>query len=659
MRSRIEISFKALTLALFWVLLVFFPLSLPAVEDDFPRSESLLPAINFWIQVYTQADTESGFLHDSRNLGVIYAKLPRNSQVIEVERERIKADLRLLASGQRTNLTTRQQQLLQLWGNQPDSVFAKAAEEVRWQLGQSNRFREGLIRSGAYRTHILSILEEMKMPKELLYLPHIESSFHPGASSSVAATGMWQFMRTTGQRFMRVDREVDERLDPYTSARAAMGLLQENYLKLGTWPLALTAYNHGANGMARAVKAMGTSDMAVIISNYTGPRFGFASRNFYAQFLAIMEIERDITQYFSKVEMASSPQFKSAALKGFANIVQLSAGLQISVQQLRKANPALLPVIWSGQKRVPSGYQLKVFAEDLAGDLQLSLDALPAQYFYKEQIPDVSYTVRTGDTLSGIARMFGTSIAELAAINQLRNRNQLRVGQLLILPSEGRVPDVVVNGAPVVQIPTSYVVRRGDTVAAIANRFGLNVSVLIAQNGLDNEATIYVGQLLNLTLPEVYPTPTVDSITSPLDEGPQDLYSVNQSQSITVLSDETVGHYAEWLKVTSAALLKLNNLRNPSSLRLGDSFKLDLTKVNKLDFSQSRRLYHLELHNKYMSTHRIVQLSTYIIKPGDALSDLLRKNKLPLWLFQQYNPDIAPSVLNPGDEVLLPIVSEL
>ena len=173
---------------------------------------------------------------------------------------------------------------------------------MRWQLGQSNAFLAGYKRSGLYRNHITSVIEDKGLPAELIALPHVESSFNPSAYSSAAAAGMWQFTRATGQRFMRIDHIVDERMDPYISAEAAMSLLEYNYRVLGTWPLALTAYNHGAGGIARAVREMGTSDIEVIVANYKGRRFGFASRNFYAQFLAVNDVEKNSKKYFGDVQ---------------------------------------------------------------------------------------------------------------------------------------------------------------------------------------------------------------------------------------------------------------------------------------------------------------------------------------------------------------------
>ncbi len=109
---------------------------------------------------------------------------------------------------------------------------------------------------------------------------------------------MWQFMRSTGRRFLRIDAVVDERLDPYRSTEAAARFLEQNYIILGSWPLALTAYNHGPGGMKRAQEQLGTSDIATIVRKYNSRSFGFASRNFYLAFLAALEIDQNPEKFF-------------------------------------------------------------------------------------------------------------------------------------------------------------------------------------------------------------------------------------------------------------------------------------------------------------------------------------------------------------------------
>jgi len=285
------------------IILVGLPaLSSAQTTDLFPRPAALEPAINFWVRVYTEVDTQSGFLHDSQNLAVVYQSLALNRRQIESARERIQNDLRTLATGKRTKLTQSQQGVLALWPQDVSNQTLRAAiSNVRWQLGQSDRFLGGLERSGAYRAHINRVVKEKRLPPELGVLPHVESSFNPGARSSAAATGMWQFTRATGQRFMRIDHIVDERMDPYIATNAAMSLLEYNYSVLGTWPLALTAYNHGVGGISRAVRQIGATDIAKIIANYNGRAFGFASRNFYPQFLAVLQVENDAGRYFGDV----------------------------------------------------------------------------------------------------------------------------------------------------------------------------------------------------------------------------------------------------------------------------------------------------------------------------------------------------------------------
>jgi membrane-bound lytic murein transglycosylase D len=113
-------------------------------------------------------------------------------------------------------------------------------------------------------------------------------------------------MRPTARLFMRVDYLVDERLDPYTASEGAARLLRGNYERLGSWPLAITAYNHGPGGMAKAVRILGTRDIGTIVARHRSPSFGFASRNFYAEFMAARRIDRDPARYFGPIRMWSN-----------------------------------------------------------------------------------------------------------------------------------------------------------------------------------------------------------------------------------------------------------------------------------------------------------------------------------------------------------------
>jgi membrane-bound lytic murein transglycosylase D len=667
-----------------------------AEPSDFPIPANLRPAVDFWKKVYTEVDTDHGYLHDSVDLTIIYETLPRDSKLIDQHRKQVVSDLRVLASGKREGLSNSQQRILALWGDKGSNArFEEAAGTVRWQLGQSDRYREGLVRSGAYRKHIEAVLREKGMPIELAALPHVESSFHPGAFSSAAASGMWQFMRETAQRFMQVDTIVDERLDPYKATYAATELLKSDHRALGSWPLALTAYNHGANGIARAVRDTGSNDIGRIISDYKGPRFGFASRNFYPTFLAALEVEREAAQHFGELQLDHSPEFIEYQLPAWVDAGVLAARLGVSVADLKRDNPALLPQIWSGNKRIPKGYTLKIDRAAFGGDLVASVNGLPAGELYNSQIADLSYTVRSGDSLSVIASRYKTSISELVAINQLRDRNSIRVGQKLILPQQdGSVPTLNVASSPQpapvpavariepqpVPATGQYEVRRGDTLGTIATRFKVAPATLMALNNLRNANLIHPGQVLRLSAAEVTPqavvavqaadAPAVEvdaatvareavalaENTLAADVGD---YGVAADNTIEILTDETLGHYAEWLGMTSTALRNLNQLRASAAVRVGDRFKLDFSKVDKAGFEAKRKQYHGDLQAQYFASYRIRDTENYSIKRSEVLGTLASARAIPMWLFRQYNPDVNASRVREGQIVVFPIVEKV
>src|SRR5579872_1917926 len=285
-----------------------------AAEDSMPRPPQLERDVQFWIRVYTQVDTNSGFLHDEHNLAVVYDTLhfapntsPRERErLVEQDRNKYVAALRRIAAANGRPLSDDDKRILNMWGSEGTPArLLEATDEIRFQLGQSDRFRAGLIRSGAWETHIAETLANLGLPAELAVLPHVESSFNPAAYSKVGAAGLWQFMRSTGRRYMRIDGAVDDRLDPFRSTEAAAQLLAYNYHVLGTWPLALTAYNHGTAGVLRAKETLGTDDIVKIVRNYNGKTFGFASRNFYVSFLAALEVDRDPEKYFGAFDRQS------------------------------------------------------------------------------------------------------------------------------------------------------------------------------------------------------------------------------------------------------------------------------------------------------------------------------------------------------------------
>ena len=697
-------------------LFLLFPLSVAAASAEFPLPDNLRPAVTFWTKVYTEAGTNSGFLHDSQDLSIIYRKLNRDRNTINSTREDISEDLKVLATGKRSGLTPSQQTLLNLWGTDTsNSRLEKAASNIRWQLGQSDRFIAGMKRSGAYRNHIETVIREKGLPVELATVPHVESSYHPGAYSNAAASGMWQFVRATAQRFMQVDYVVDQRLDPYTATYGAMELLEYNFNALGTWPLALTAYNHGANGIARAVRDVGTTDIGRIIAEYHGPRFGFASRNFYPQFLAAMEVDRRADEFFGSLSLDIAPDFQSYELDAYINVSDLAEVLGVSTNALKRDNPALQPSVWSGTKRIPKGYSLKIDRLAFNGNLVSWINSISASRLYGEQIPDISYIVSRGDSLSVIAERYDTSVSELVAINQLRNRNSIRIGQTLLLPqSDGSVPTLVVNTDGPQSMPATgrYEVRRGDSVSLIADRYRISAESVIALNNLNNRGTIFPGQILQLQESSEVTVAVADlgnvledtdlsneslqlntedeainagdpvqaaqilevnsnavALEASADVEDQQLLADLQSDpsDFTVLADntieiqaaETLGHFAEWLGIRAWDIRRLNNMVFSQPVIIGERLILDFSKVDKQKFEQERREFHRDLQATYFQNWRISGTEEHGIRRGDFLVNLARERSVPMWLFRQYNPDVDAGRIQVRQVVKFPVVERV
>ena len=342
---------------------------LHAAPADIPRPPELERDVQFWIRVYSQVTTREGLLHDGRNLAVVYKTLQFEPDIAPSERrEQIDALrdyystlLRSLADGSAAPDDAEANRVRALFGNEASPArFVLAADEVRFQLGQSDRFREGLSRSGLWSGHIDEVLAAAGLPPEIAALPHVESSFEATAYSKVGAAGLWQFMRSTGRRFLRIDDAVDERMDPYRATEAAAQLLDFNYRLLGSWPLALTAYNHGAAGMRRARDAMQTDDIVAIVRSYSSPSFGFASRNFYVSFLAALDIHRDPERYFGAIDRRTQARLAEVVVPAYVPVAALERVLKVERTPLRQINPALLPSVWRGQRLVPEGYRLRL-----------------------------------------------------------------------------------------------------------------------------------------------------------------------------------------------------------------------------------------------------------------------------------------------------------
>jgi len=711
--------------------------------EPFPEPAALAPAVGFWVRVYTEATTDGGFLHDARLLDVVYEHLRFEGETNRRTRERIvdrhKAEwrevLEHLADGGAPR-DEHEQQIVRLFGSAlgrdpRPSDYREAKSEIRFQLGQRDKFREGLVRSGAYEDEMRDVFRALGMPDDLALLPHVESSFNVRAYSKYGAAGVWQFMRGTGRRFMKVDYVVDERLDPITATRAAARLLRENHAILGSWPLALTAYNHGAGGMARAVRNLGTDRIDEIVLRYDSRSFGFASRNFYAQFLAARKVLQSYESYFGPVRRDQPHRVDVVALPFYADVTDLQEKLGVSAQQIADLNPALRPPVFRSGKRVPRGYALRLPAGTVTGDASAWLAAVPAEMRHPEQHESRYYTVRRGDTLSAIASQHRTGVPTLVAQNDLGPRQRIYPGQVLQLPERGASAPKRVE-PPVEMVRTA----QAETVApaaemdakpepaspvtppaselAIASPKSLEAAPLEPEGGAppvepesepiaaleipgspptsvaaeteaepDTEADSGVESDApfsseDLAAPEPVLPPTAPMASKPLQLALAEP-AVTHAEEVTaagapagspfqrvdrerviVDDDETLGHFADWLEVSPQRLRNLNRLKPRQAIHVGQTLRLDFTKVPSEKFLERRLEYHKAIEEDFFGAFRVTGTVEHSLRSGDTLWVLSHKlYGVPTWLIHRYNPDIDFAKLVPGVKLQIPVVEKL
>ncbi len=326
--------------------------------------------VDFWKDVFATYSKRHVVIHDTDRLDRIYSVLDfrdldeRGLGEIEIERvmkvtvekekERVRRLLVRLNDGD-TALTPDEERIRDLFRDDPSPrkfLAAAAPDRIRSQTGLKERFARGIAIGHRYFPEMDAIFRQEGIPIAITRLPLVESCFNVRAYSKVGAAGVWQFMPRTARDFLRIDEAIDERLDPIVSTRAAARFLRQNYERLGTWPLAIMAYNHGPGGIARAVRQLGTTDPTAIIERYDGPAFKFASRNFYPEFLAALEVERNYDDYFGPLPLDPPLRADVVQLPHYVSLrtVGRCAG---GVEQIEDLNPGLLPAVHAGKQYIP------------------------------------------------------------------------------------------------------------------------------------------------------------------------------------------------------------------------------------------------------------------------------------------------------------------
>jgi membrane-bound lytic murein transglycosylase D len=381
-------------------------------------------------------------------------------------------------------------------GGNHGSIPLEVNEHVQRELdsftkGERKLFEEGYRRSGRFREMILEELRKEGLPEELVWMPMIESWFKTRAFSRASALGLWQFIASTGYRYgLSRDRYIDERMDPEKASHAAALYLKELHSWFGDWTTALASYNCGEFRVRRLINQQRIAYMDNFWDLYQMlPR---ETRRFVPRFIAAVLIVNDPARYGMDLPEPDPPlRYETISVNKPLKLSTLAEKMGLDGESLADYNPELR------HKSTPEKeYALKIPVgtgeQALAGVSTLSRYVPPEATY-------VTHYVRRGETVSGIATRYRSSISAISQANQLGRNNLIRPGQRLRVPtsygstySTTQTRQLTTEGNNLV-----YTVKRGDTLYHIAQAFKTSVQEIKNRNNLKSH-TLQVGQKLTI-----------------------------------------------------------------------------------------------------------------------------------------------------------------
>jgi membrane-bound lytic murein transglycosylase D len=483
-------------------------LSLPAqaaAEELFPRYPELAPKVSFWTDIFARYSVNDSVIHPAAYPHVVLEVLHFETGVAAPQRRRQEEDrkaahrdalLRVQATRDPSQLAPADRALYDRFQGIPDARrFEKAAQSLRAQRGIKERTERALAIAGAHLPSMEATFRAYALPIELTRLPIVESSFDINAYSKSSAAGLWQFIPSSARIYMRLDEAVDERRDPWRSTDAAARHLRDDYALLGSWPLALTAYNHGRNGIARGLAEVKGRTLIDLIERYEHPRFGFASKNFYAEFLAAKDIEAQAQRYFPGLVRQQPQAHVEIELKEYLAYPSVLAMSGLDRERFRELNPSLSEAVIRGQLWVPKGQKIRLPTQE-APKFQQAYARLPATERHAAQRSYWrEHRVQRGEVLGRIASRYGVSVRDIQRANQLREPGHIRIGQTLKIPPGNSSPPPPSLRKVALRVHT---VRAGETLSSIARKHQVGVPEIAQLNQLDDRHLIKPGQRLKI-----------------------------------------------------------------------------------------------------------------------------------------------------------------
>lgn len=499
-----------------------------------------------------------------------------------------------------------------------------------------------LARAEHYLPYMQQLFTEHDMPTDLTYLPILESGFNPKAYSYAHASGIWQFIPSTGKIFgLRRNYWIDERRDPIKSTNAAIQYLKKLYADFNDWYLALGAYNCGERNIARAIKKAESTD-------YWDLKLPNQTMHYVPQFIAYQIIGKNPQCFGIQADQTDTFNPDTVHISDCLDLIKISEGLNISYTELKKLNPHLRqwctpPNMENVALYLPFGFAdtFRVFFESLSED---------------DKVRWFRYRIKSGDNLLSIAGRFKISVPAIKSINKLRS-NFIVAGRYLYIP-------IPVNGSyPTIKQymvkekgtkkrkepqavrafrkkglkPVKYKLSSGETIADVSKLFNIKINAICRWNNITNARRLQPGTVIKLYIEDQNSIPqktTTQSIKKqpkkqPTD-GPKSIYTVKKGDNLYSIANNlgtTVETLASWNNKNldnpiikpgeQLVFYQQHTIKKPKSTPVTRSGNTILYKIKKGDnLSLLADLFSTDI-NKILQVNNLSKNS--IIKPGDLI----------------------------------------
>ena len=480
------------------------------------------------------------------------------------------------------------------------------------------QFEIWLDRYFQYGPMLKKILNEYELPEELAYLAMIESGLNPKAYSRAKATGMWQFMYSTGKKYgLQRNWYIDERRDPEKATHAAAKFLLDLYKEFDHWYLALAAYNGGPGRVHRATRLHQTSDFWQL---HSLPR---ETRNYIPYYLAAAIIASNPTSYGFKTPKTKQHKYEVVEIKQSADLAVLANSAGTSLKTLKAYNPELrqsaTPVDVVYRLKIPVGKKEQFVT---------NFNSLPSDQRFAPQY--VAHKVKRGESLWTISKKYRVSIHDLAAVNKIRNRHRLSIGQKLTIPVRRSNGGTLLasNSGPSGHKKVIYKVKRGDTLGHIAEDYNTMARSIRRWNKLEYGQHIFPGQKLTIWIKE-----DMSQLASNANTGREKVVH-------NVRRGDTIGHIAESYRVSSRKIMSWNNIKSKQHIYPGQ--KLNIWVKN----NNSSKSIAQKSSNKGKKV-------TYTVKRGDTIGHIADDYNTTVSNIRSWNNMKRSSYIKPGQKLSL------